>query len=281
MKILFSRLLRSSSSSSSAAPGLRQPTAAALVIGDEILNGKVMDTNTHLLAKTLWSCGVKMTEVAVIPDDLDTIAQYARRLSASNDFVVTSGGIGTTHDDKTYEALAKAFGLSRALHQPTVEKMAVFYREKRNSPIVDLKNDTRLLMALLPDPCDVLETPGTWVPTAVINKNIYVLPGVPWIYQEMLKGSLEPVFRQRGVIAHRRIVLTRLWESVIAVRLGKVQEDHPSVQIGSYPRKNEKTGDFEVRLSVEGLDKAEVEKVTEQLCGLFEAHIINQHTANS
>ncbi|KAJ5492395.1 hypothetical protein N7453_010492 [Penicillium expansum] len=98
-------------------------TAACLIIGDEVLGGKTIDTNSPYLAKFCFSLGIELKRVEVIPDDEEDIIEAVRRMSSRYDFVVTSGGIGPTHDDITYSAIAKAFNLKLALHQPAFERM--------------------------------------------------------------------------------------------------------------------------------------------------------------
>jgi len=114
------------------------PSAALMVIGDEILKGSIVDANTPWLAKYLYSRGVDLVRVECIPDDVEEIGATSRRLQrlVGNDgFVFTSGGIGPTHDDVTYEAIAKEFGLDIELHEPTYERMKVHY-ERRGIDLV-------------------------------------------------------------------------------------------------------------------------------------------------
>eukprot|EP00884_Botryococcus_braunii_P012511 jgi/Botrbrau1/21260/Bobra.39_2s0052.1 len=141
--------------------------AAFLVIGNEILSGSIVDANTPWLAKLLHSRGVDLIRVEYIPDDADDIVASVLRLKervGETGFVFTSGGIGPTHDDVTYEAIAKAFGLKLAQHGPTVALMQEHY-EKRG---VEL-NAARLRMAALPIGAEVLTTPGLWVPLVNVH----------------------------------------------------------------------------------------------------------------
>ena len=181
------------------ASGERAPQAACLVIGNEVLSGafgcrratrglqrspfchanagKVQDTNTHFLAKLLYSRGVDLIRVEVCPDEPDDIAASVRSLSARvgpSGFVFTSGGIGTTHDDVTYESVASAFGAGLQLHPPTVELMTSHYAKLGKE-----LNAARMRMATLPEGCRVHTTPDLWVPLCQL-RNVYILPGVPW-----------------------------------------------------------------------------------------------------
>ena len=88
---------------------LAKPTAGIIIIGDEILKGQTQDTNTHFLAKNLKTCGFKLERVVVISDDIDIIAEEVKQFSDNFDYVLTSGGVGPTHDDVTYEGVAKGF----------------------------------------------------------------------------------------------------------------------------------------------------------------------------
>src|SRR5580658_7292846 len=109
-------------SSARSAPEERAKTAAALVIGDEILSGKVDEANVAVLSRALRELGVELRRVVVVKDEIDTIAREVRELSRSHDWLFTSGGIGPTHDDVTIEAVAIAFGVP-VVTSPLMEQM--------------------------------------------------------------------------------------------------------------------------------------------------------------
>ena len=153
-------------------------TAAHLVIGNEILSGKIQDANTYALAKELRSLGVELRRVVVVPDEIDTIAAEVNALRVTHDYLFTSGGVGPTHDDVTIIAIARALG-RRVVRFAEVERLIREYYGSRCTDdhlrMADLVEGTELAVAA--------ET-GMW-PTFVLG-NIFVLPGVPEIYRMKL-----------------------------------------------------------------------------------------------
>ncbi|KAG2487547.1 hypothetical protein HYH03_013826 [Edaphochlamys debaryana] len=208
--------------------------AALVIIGDEVLAGQITDTNTPWLAKLLHSRGVDLVRVSYIPDSPQEIRETvldSRRRVGPDGFVFTSGGIGPTHDDVTYEAVADAMGVKLELHAPTVERMRVSYSARG----MEL-NEARLRMATLPTPSEVIFTEGmsardAWVPLVNCG-GVYILPGIPRLFQAMVAGCQE---RFTGPAFHEARLFTRLGESFIAKDLAAVAAKHPAVAIGSYP----------------------------------------------
>lgn len=231
-------------------------TAAALIIGDEILTGKIRDENTHTLSKFLFEQGVDLNRVVTIPDDIPTIVEEVRSLSAKHDYVFTSGGIGPTHDDKTYEAVANAFDRPLKLHPEALGKlethMRAYYPELQMT-------QARKRMAYLPEPCEIIWTPNMWVPFVVVE-NVYVLPGIPMLFTTMLHGARD---RFQGTPKHRIQIYTLLGEGDIADALLQTQQRYQDVAIGSYPR----TADvkYQVMVSLEGRDRIHVERAAEEV----------------
>jgi len=167
--------------------------------------------------------------VEVVPDAPQVIAERTRALSSlvgESGFVFTSGGIGPTHDDVTYESIAAAFGRRLALHLLTVERMRVHYGKQGKE-----LNEARLRMALLPEGCAVHETPGCWVPLAQVE-NVFVLPGIPWLFKQMMEANAG-LFR--GPQSSSARLYTHAGEGDLAASLGAVAAAHPEVSIGSYP----------------------------------------------
>ena len=206
-----------------------QAAAAALVIGDEILRGAIQDTNTAWLAAQLHARGVDLVRAEVVPDEAEVIVESLhrlRRVVGPTGPVFTSGGIGPTHDDVTYDAVARASGVGLELHAPTVAKMREHYEAQGKE-----LTDARLRMATLPQGCEVLETPGLWVPLVHLDA-VYVLPGVPGLFKRMVEASLH---RFRGPEAHSTELYTDEGEGDLGEALGAIAARHPAVQIGSYP----------------------------------------------
>lgn len=230
-------------------------TAAALIIGDEILSGKIRDQNTHTLSQLLFEQGVDLMRVVVIPDDIPTIVDELRKLSAQYTYVFTSGGIGPTHDDKTYEAVAAAFERPLKLHEQSLARLV---ENMQNYPERTL-TEARKRMAMLPTPCEIIWTPGLWVPLVVVG-NVFVLPGIPSYFTSMLEAARSNLV---GTPKHRIQIYTRMSEGDIAEGLHGTQMKYADVAIGSYPRLNDDS--YSVMVSIEGRDRVHVQQAAEEI----------------
>lgn len=230
-----------------------EKTAGCIVIGDEILTGKVQDSNSFVLSRMLFERGVTLKSIVVLPDLIDVIAEHVADYSQRFDHVFTSGGIGPTHDDVTYAAVGKAFNQPLAYHSETVERM------KQSGTIRDelrpSEREARLKMALFPEECEVLSDDKSWVPMVKVS-NVHILPGVPELFERMLK-RFEHLFS--GPKVARRMVCTHRSESEIAHELGCLQGLHPTVCIGSYPKLEHP--DYRVLVTLESRDVAELDHV--------------------
>ncbi|HKL07009.1 MAG TPA: competence/damage-inducible protein A, partial [Roseovarius sp.] len=160
------------------------PTAAMLVIGDEILSGRTRDANMNHLAKELTSHGIALTEVRVVSDDADAITKAVQALSAAYDHVFTSGGIGPTHDDITAENVARAFDRPISVRDDARAVLQSHYDRQG----LEL-NEARLRMARIPDGATLIDNPISAAPGFIIE-NVYVMAGVPSIFNAMLAGVL-------------------------------------------------------------------------------------------
>ncbi|KAF5963214.1 3'-phosphoadenosine 5'-phosphosulfate sulfotransferase (PAPS reductase) FAD synthetase s [Fusarium coicis] len=229
-------------------------TAACLIIGDEVLGGKTVDTNSAYFAKWCFNLGINLKRIEVIEDDEGEIVEAVQRMSDRYDFVVTSGGIGPTHDDITYQSIAKAFNLPLKLHQETFDKMKLMSKVHPNQPKFDWDVDSparraKLRMAELPiDESRNLKKQALfphddlWVPVSVVNGNIHILPGIPRLFQRLLDG-LKPHILPRlsdpeGKGTHRVLFSTPLPESGVADYLTTLaaKVGPKGVKVGSYPR---------------------------------------------
>lgn len=231
-------------------------TAGMVVIGDEILTGKIQDKNTHTLAQVLFERGVILSRVETIPDVIEDIADTVRRMSKAYRWVFTSGGIGPTHDDKTYEGVARAFGKKLAYRDDVLAKMTAHYSALGKGEL----NDARKRMALMPEGCELLVGEGLWVPVVVVE-NVHVLPGVPSLFESMLVGIKD---RFSGPRRHRVLLYTDRYEGDIADALAREQAAHPTVAIGSYPQYGEGKR-FNVMVTLEGEDASLVEDLAGRL----------------
>ncbi|BDD62727.1 hypothetical protein MAP00_007687 [Monascus purpureus] len=229
-------------------------TAACLIIGDEVLGGKTVDTNSAFFAKWCFSLGIQLKRVEVIADDEDEIVEAVKRMSNRYDFVVTSGGIGPTHDDITYQSIARAFNLELKLHQPAFERMKRLSKPHPLQPKFDWNTPSpdltaKLRMVELPyDPKRtdaeqaLFVADSLWVPIAVVNGNVHILPGVPRLFESLLE-NLKPLLVPRlanpeGRGIYRFLISTPLPESAVAPHLTELamQAAPYDVKIGSYPR---------------------------------------------
>jgi molybdenum cofactor synthesis domain-containing protein len=223
------------------------PKASAIIIGNEILNGKVQDANSQTLARVLFDCGVSLKLIETIPDHTETIVQTVRKHAEEYDLVFTSGGIGPTHDDITYDAVAKAFNRPLVLHTETVKRYTEFYGRE--------PNEARKKMALLPSGAEILWTESIWVPTVFLEP-VYILPGVPELFTKMLL-NLRSRFTYQGFT--RALVYSQKLEGDIAFDLEQVQQKYPELEIGSYPQKEQ------VMLSIEGIDANKVQQAAHEI----------------
>ncbi|KAL1987078.1 hypothetical protein VTN96DRAFT_4952 [Rasamsonia emersonii] len=229
-------------------------TAACLIIGDEVLGGKTIDTNSAYFAKWCFSLGIQLKRVEVIADDEEEIAEAVRRMSSYYDLVVTSGGIGPTHDDITYPSIAKAFGLKLKLHEAAFERMKRMSRPHPGHPDFDWDTpsptlNARLRMVQLPydenlpeEKQSVFVADDSWVPIAIVNGNVYILPGVPRLFEKLLEGLklvlLPRLADPKGNGLYRILISTPLPESAVAPYLTDLalRVLPHGVKVGSYPR---------------------------------------------
>ncbi|QDS73526.1 hypothetical protein FKW77_009536 [Venturia effusa] len=228
-------------------------TAACLVIGDEVLGGKTVDTNSAYFAKFCFSLGIALKRIEVIADDEGEIVEAVRRMSNNYDFVVTSGGIGPTHDDITYQSIAKAFDLPLILHGEAFARMKRLSKPHPSQPNFNWDEDSPALRAKKrmielpldkskPDEEQVLFlSDDLWVPLAVVNGNVHILPGVPRLFEKILdsyRSSLLPrlVDAEGGV--YRILISTPMAESAVAPALTELaaEVEPKGVKVGSYPR---------------------------------------------
>lgn len=226
-------------------------TAAALVIGNEILSGKVADANVVYLARELRELGVALERVVVVPDDVDVIVKDLQALSSAYDVVFTSGGVGPTHDDVTIEAVAKAFG-RRVVRAPAFETLL---RELYGARLTE----AHLRMADVPEGCELVSNEQVRWPTVCMG-NVYVFPGIPEIFRAKFP-VLRERFRQEPW--HLRMVYTVLDEGNLKEPLDRVVARFPGVQVGSYPKLSDP--EYHVKITLEAKDRAAVEAATEAL----------------
>ena len=243
-------------------------TAGLCVIGDEILSGKVADKNTPFLTAELRALGVRLREIAVVSDEVAAIAAAVRRLSDGCDHVFTSGGVGPTHDDQTMAGVAAAFAAPVERH-PELEQLMRSYYSERELPLIE----RNLRMADVPR--GVTLVPGDSLKWPVLcMRNVYILPGVPEIFQRKFLAIRE---RFRDTPFHLRQIFVRGEEGVIARHLDLITARFPSVAIGSYPLMEPAEDGHSVRLTLEGKAAAEVDRASDDLAALLDPdHIVRR-----
>jgi len=219
----------------------RQQTAAALIIGNELLSGKIHEENVVALARSLRALGIALRRVVFIPDDVHVIVEEVRQLSAAFDLVFTSGGVGPTHDDVTIAAVAEAFGTD----VETDERTATMIREHFGEAL----KPGHLLMARVPVGCDLISDGDAKWPT-ILMQNVWVLPGVPEIFRMRLRAIKNYLAGGRPFVC--REVYTNLDEGNLVPLLNEIVEHFPSVDVGSYPKWNDPS--YRTKLTFDGLD---------------------------
>ncbi len=238
---------------------MQTPTAAMLVIGDEILSGRTRDTNTHHLACALTNHGIRLTEARVVADDHDTIKSAVQALSAAYDHVFTSGGIGPTHDDITADAVADAMGAPIDIRDDARAILQAHY-DARGQEL----NAARLRMARIPDGATLIDNPISAAPGFTIG-NVHVMAGVPTIFEAMV-ASVMPTLTGGAPMLSQSLRVVR-GEGDIAEALGQLAADHPEVSIGSYPFQRD--GVHGSNIVVRSQDGAAVDAVMGALVRLF------------
>lgn len=208
---------------------MSNPRAAMIVIGDEILSGRTRDSNMHHLAQALTAKGITLTEARMIADDHATIVETVRTLSARNDHVMTSGGIGPTHDDITADAIAQAMGATIDVRDDARAILQAFYDDRGQE-----LNDARLRMARIPQGATLIDNPISAAPGFSLG-NVHVMAGVPYIFEAMLAGLLPRL--TGGAPLLTTSIEMQGGEGDIAAPLAQIAADFPDLSIGSYPFK--------------------------------------------
>lgn len=204
-----------------------QPTAAVLLIGDEILSGRTKDKNLGYIADYLTAMGIDLKEARVVADIEEEIVAAVNALRSRYTYVFTTGGIGPTHDDITADAMARAFGVPIDHDPQAVEILLAYFKELGREP-----NEARMRMARVPKGATLIDNPVSKAPGFQIG-NVFVMAGVPKIMNAMM-DNLAPRLT-RGVPMQSRIVEFRGGEGDAAKPLGDIQKAYPEVVIGSYP----------------------------------------------
>jgi len=238
---------------------MANPTAAMIVIGDEILSGRTRDINANHLAKELTTRGIDLREVRFIPDDAPVIVKTVRNLSDAYTHVFTSGGIGPTHDDITADCIAEAFGVHIDI-RPDAERLLTEYFERRGVE----KTTARMRMARIPDGATLIENPVSIAPGFSIE-NVHVMAGVPNIFEAMLASVLPTLTGGQPILSQSLRIEQP--EGVIAGPLAVLANDFPDLSIGSYPFIQD--GVFGTNVVIRGQDGGQVDTAMTRLVHMF------------
>jgi len=239
---------------------MRDQTAAIIVIGNEILSGKVVDTNAAFLTQELRSLGVTLKRIVVIPDELDAIADAVRDYHPHMDVVFTSGGVGPTHDDITIAGIALGLG-RRVVRHP-------FLEEKIREFSGDTINAAGLKMAEVPEGAELIFGGELNFPTLRVE-NIYILPGIPQLFRDKFSAikdrfSADPYFL--------RVVYIGTFESSIAAYLNETLAAFPDLQLGSYPKLDDP--EYQVRVTLESKDRDYLNRAFDDLLARLPAEFV-------
>jgi molybdenum cofactor synthesis domain-containing protein len=221
-------------------------TAGIILVGNEILSGKIQDANAAYLCRELRALGVEMRRITVIPDEVDLIAREVAAFSADHDVVFTSGGVGPTHDDVTIEGVARAMGVSVVRHPRLVALLEQYYG--------DAIKEAHLKMAEIPDGAELVADENVRFPT-IAMRNVYILPGVPEIFRRKFDAIRE---RFRDVPIHLRNVFVRVGEGVLADYMNDLVREYPDLAVGSYPEFS--NPEYKVKVTLESRDREYVER---------------------
>lgn len=238
---------------------MSNPTAAMIVIGDEILSGRTRDSNMHFLAGKLTEAGINLVEARVVSDDRAAIIAAVSELKERVDYVFTSGGIGPTHDDITADSIAAAFGVSIDVRDDARALLQAHYDRSGQE-----LNEARLRMARIPDTATLIENPVSTAPGFKIG-NVHVMAGVPSVFEAMV-ASVLPTLTGGKPLLSQTLRIDR-GEGDIAGPLTALAQEFADLSIGSYPF--QRNGIYGANIVIRGTDGARVESAMIKLKNLF------------
>ena len=238
---------------------MTNPTAAILVIGDEILSGRTRDSNLHFLAGELTRIGISLGEARIVADSHAEIVAAVRALSANYTHVFTSGGIGPTHDDITADAVAEAMGAAIS-HRADAMALLQAHYDRSGLPF----NEARQRMARIPDGAVLIDNPVSTAPGFTIG-NVHVMAGVPKIFEAMV-ASVLPKLTGGPALLSQTLRVNR-GEGEIAGDFGALAAEFPDLSMGSYPFIQ--NGAHGTNLVIRGTDPARLDAAMVKLTRLF------------
>jgi len=238
---------------------MSNPTAAILIIGDEILSGRTRDANMYHLATQLTAAGIDLKEVRMVSDDDLAIISAVQTLAETHTHVFTSGGIGPTHDDITADCIATAFDRFIDVRDDARALLAEHYK-KTGSEL----NAARLRMARIPEGATLIDNPVSVAPGFTVE-NVHVMAGVPSVFKAMV-ASLLPTLTGGKPLLSQTLRIDR-GEGEIAGPLADLAAQFDDLSIGSYPFIQ--NGVYGANIVIRGTEIARIDDAITQLAGLF------------
>lgn len=238
----------------------RANTAGILIIGNEILSGKVRDSNAYFLACELRGLGVELKRICVIPDETEIIGTEAHIFSGLYDFVFTSGGVGPTHDDVTMAGIAQGFGVALKRHESIISVLQSRYGAKLNA--------AQIKMAEIPEGSEVILRENMRFPV-VKFRNIYIFPGIP----EYIRNKFHAIREEfRAPAFHLTRIFLNGRESEIAETLNSIVALNREVSFGSYPVLD--MPDYRIIITAESRSEAALASAVKALLGSLPRDLI-------
>jgi molybdenum cofactor synthesis domain-containing protein len=235
-------------------------TAGIMVIGNEILSGKVVDTNSPYMCQELRTLGVDVRRIVVVPDEIEVIARDIVTFASAFDYVFTMGGVGPTHDDVTIEAIAHGLQRRLVIHPELDALLQQHWAERPSS--------ARQKMASVPEGAALLMEPSLPIPVLQVD-NVYIFPGIPQLFRRKFDSIKE---RFRELPYHLRFVYVNARESDFTHLLDTIVREFPELMLGSYPEVA--NPNYRVKLTLESKDPAYLERAYVRLLALFPADAI-------
>lgn len=228
-------------------------TAGIVLIGNEILSGKIADANAAYLCRELRTLGVEVRKISVIPDEMELISGEVAEFSKAYDLVFTSGGVGPTHDDVTIEGVARGLGVGVVRNRHLVSLLERYYKGNLS--------EARLKMAEVPEGAELLAGDSLLFPTILV-RNVYILPGVPEIFRQKFEAIKERFRDQPYFLAN---VFVSMGEGTLADFLNDLLQAYPRLMLGSYPEFFHP--EYKVKVTLESKDKAYLDQALADFLG--------------
>lgn len=236
-------------------------TAGIIIIGNEILSGRVKDENIYFLCQRFFKLGVKVDKIVSVGDDVADIAEEVCDFSKKFDLVITSGGVGPTHDDVTYAGVARAFDLSLEMN----EGLLNYWKEDPHETEI-----SAVVMSKVPKPCQIvyaLSQSEERTPVVIV-KNVFVFPGTPSQLRCRFISLEEEYFNGMGTKFYKHEIFLTVDESSIISELNETVNRYNDVSIGSYPEID--NPHYLTRLTIQSHDESKVNGAFDMLTSLIE-----------